>query len=82
VLAAGPAPGRPPGRLTPAAAPRPATPPTCRAGQRGCTRPAAPGPPFLAALNPKLLGVDLLLMQSQRQVLMFVFFMLGAMGRF
>ena len=35
---------------------------------------------FLAALNPKLLGVDLLLMNMRRQVLMFVCFLLGGMG--
>jgi hypothetical protein len=35
---------------------------------------------FLAALNPKLLGVDLLLMNSRRQVLMFVCFLLGCLG--
>ena len=35
---------------------------------------------FLAALNPKLLGVDLLLMNMRRRVLMFVCFLLGGMG--
>jgi H+/Cl- antiporter ClcA len=35
---------------------------------------------FLAALNPKLLGVDLLLMNMRRQILMFVCFLLGGMG--
>ena len=35
---------------------------------------------FLSALNPKLLGVDLLLMNNQRRILMFVCFLLGAMG--
>jgi Sap, sulfolipid-1-addressing protein len=35
---------------------------------------------FLAALNPKLLGVDLLLMNMRRRVLMFACFLLGGMG--
>ena len=35
---------------------------------------------FLAALNPKLLGVDLLLMNNQRRILMFLCFLLGGMG--
>ena len=35
---------------------------------------------FLSALNPKLLGVHLLLMNSQRRILMFVCFLLGGMG--
>ena len=35
---------------------------------------------FLSALNPKLLGVDLLLMNNQRRILMFVCFLLGGMG--
>jgi H+/Cl- antiporter ClcA len=35
---------------------------------------------FLSALNPKLLGVDLLLMNMRRRDLMFVCFLLGGMG--
>jgi Sap, sulfolipid-1-addressing protein len=35
---------------------------------------------FLSALNPKLLGVDLLLMNTRRRDLMFVCFLLGGMG--
>jgi hypothetical protein len=35
---------------------------------------------FLAALNPKLLGVDLLLIDNRRPRLMFLCFLLGGMG--
>ena len=35
---------------------------------------------FLAALNPKLLGVDLLLMHNRRQVLMFACFLVGGLS--
>jgi hypothetical protein len=35
---------------------------------------------FLATLNPKLLGVDLLLLENRRPRMMFAFFLLGAMG--
>ena len=35
---------------------------------------------FLSALNPKLLGVDLLLMNMRRQDLMFVCLLIGCMG--
>lgn len=35
---------------------------------------------FLAALNPKLLAVDLVLMQSERQREIFACFLIGGMG--
>ena len=35
---------------------------------------------FLAALNPKLFAVDLLLMESQRPRLMFLCFLAGGLG--
>src|ERR1017187_1748645 len=35
---------------------------------------------FLSALNPKLLGVDLLLMHNRRQVLMLAWFLVGGIG--
>jgi hypothetical protein len=35
---------------------------------------------FLAAVNPKLLGIDLLLMENRRPRMMFICFLLGAMG--
>ncbi len=35
---------------------------------------------LLVAVNPKLLGVNLLLMHSRRQVSIFVYFLLGGMG--
>jgi hypothetical protein len=35
----------------------------------------------LAAVNPKLLGVDLILMGNRRPRLMFVCFLLGGKGR-